>query len=169
MSKPATATATFLLDVKYDPEATDPLDLSILLDSLLESACSTPGILADAGEPVLDEFYVAAKKSPRQLVLNLHGGVLQDAFGDDPQLEVTLVDWDNEDATDPRVVKIRVEGGETALAYVTRYPVAPLSEIKGSMTAAAIKKAGLSLYFRRELQNGKNKGKSEKAQDPADE
>jgi hypothetical protein len=65
------------LEVQYDPDVTDPEGLAVALDRLLETACSTPGILDEYGNPMLGEFLVtdSAAKSrltkARQIIENL--------------------------------------------------------------------------------------------------
>jgi hypothetical protein len=49
----------FVLEAEYDPAMTDPEGLATALDRLLETACSTPGILEDYGNPTLGQFTLA--------------------------------------------------------------------------------------------------------------
>jgi hypothetical protein len=49
-------TATLTVDVDYNPAITDPESLAAALDTLLQTALSTPGILEDYGNPVVGEF-----------------------------------------------------------------------------------------------------------------
>lgn len=51
------AKATFTVQVTYDPEITDPESLASALDTLMETALSTPDILDDYGNPEVGEFY----------------------------------------------------------------------------------------------------------------
>lgn len=48
-----------VLEAEYDPSMTDPEGLASALDRLLETACSTPGILEGYGNPIFREFWVA--------------------------------------------------------------------------------------------------------------
>jgi hypothetical protein len=50
-------TVTMKLEVTYDPEITDPDSLASALDTLMETALSTPGILDEYGAPRIDEFF----------------------------------------------------------------------------------------------------------------
>ena len=47
------------ITLQYDPETTDPESLASAMDTLLETALSTPGVLDDYGTVQLSEFYVS--------------------------------------------------------------------------------------------------------------
>jgi len=47
---------TVSLTVRYDPALTDPESLCGVLDQLLETATSTPGILEECGNPSISGF-----------------------------------------------------------------------------------------------------------------
>lgn len=49
---------TLAIKVRYNPAATDPESLAAAFDQLLDTALSTPDILADYDNPSVDEFYV---------------------------------------------------------------------------------------------------------------
>ena len=85
---------TLTVEIDYDPEMTDPEGLACAMDRLLETALSTPDILSEYGNPKVGEFFVAKETAAPMIVLNLSGGVLQDVFGSDSAIAVTLVDWD---------------------------------------------------------------------------
>jgi len=51
-----------IIDVEYDPDITDPESLASAVDCLMKTACSTPGILDDYGNPVFGEFFVHNEK-----------------------------------------------------------------------------------------------------------
>lgn len=53
----AKKTAKFEIAVDYDDEKTDPESLASALDTLMETALSTPGIFEDYGNPKVGEFY----------------------------------------------------------------------------------------------------------------
>jgi hypothetical protein len=53
-----TATTTLTIAVQYDPARIDPEGLASVLDRLLETACSTPGILAECSDPLPGPFSV---------------------------------------------------------------------------------------------------------------
>jgi len=55
---------TLTLDIKYDPELTDPDGLASAMDRLMETALSTPGILDDYGNPTVGEFLVVDENCP---------------------------------------------------------------------------------------------------------
>lgn len=51
--------ATLTLEIEFDPELTDAESVAGALDTLLDTAMSTPGILDEYGNPGVDEFLVA--------------------------------------------------------------------------------------------------------------
>lgn len=53
------AKTTLTVDIQYDERQTDPEALACAMDRLMETALSTPGILAEYGNPTVDEFLVA--------------------------------------------------------------------------------------------------------------
>ncbi len=64
------------------------------------------------------------------VILSVVGGVVQDAFTTDPNLKLTVVDWD-------------VEGtGGTAEAAVSELAVSPLSALAGTDVGRALAAAG---------------------------
>lgn len=78
------------------------------------------------------------------IVLNVYGGVVQDVFASDPDVEVTLVDWDVEgsDAEHPDVVSIIDRLGRNRPAYVAPLPVHASHQLDGTDVAAALIAAG---------------------------
>ena len=79
-----------------------------------------------------------------EIVINVHGGVVQDVYCSDPQADVIVVDWDADPSStdEPGVVQIAAAHGRHA-ACVGRYPVQPLRELAGSDVEQAIEAAGL--------------------------
>ena len=138
---------TLNVEIEYDPEMTDAEGLACAMDRLLETALSTPDILSDYGNPKVGEFFVAKETAAPMIVLNISGGVLQDVFGSDPAIAVTLVDWDCDGCSpsDNNIVELPDVRGGTHLAAVTDYPVWPLQQLAGTETAAALKAAGVEL------------------------
>lgn len=49
-------TCTLTIDVDYDDDLTDPESLAAAADVLLQTALSTPELLADYGNPAFSEF-----------------------------------------------------------------------------------------------------------------
>lgn len=47
------------VDVDYNPDVTDPEGLAAAADRLMETICSTPGILDEYGGPIFGGFFVA--------------------------------------------------------------------------------------------------------------
>jgi len=68
------------------------------------------------------------------LVLNVHGGVVQDAFSDLPGLEITVVDWDVDaaDTGHPDVVSIVDRQGRDQNVCVAPLVVRPFTELVGT-------------------------------------
>jgi hypothetical protein len=50
------AETTLTIKVAYDKNITDPEALAVALDTLLETAMSTPGILDEYGDVEVEEF-----------------------------------------------------------------------------------------------------------------
>ena len=80
---------------------------------------------------------------PISLVLSIHGGLVQDVFASDPDVSITLVDWDVEgaDADHPHVVEITDDFGHTLRAYVAPVAVQPCSDLVGTDVGAAVEAA----------------------------
>jgi len=137
------------LEVEYDPSITDPEGLATAMDRLLETACSTPGILGEYGNPKLDEFLVAVPDpcGPATVVLNVSGGVVQDAFCSPASTRVVLVDWDTEgqDATSEGVYQIEAPSGRSYYAFVTQLPATPLDQLAGWDVDRALLAAGIDV------------------------
>lgn len=82
---------------------------------------------------------------PVSIVLNIYGGSVQGVFASQPDIEITLVDWDvtGADADHPDVVAVCDTLGRTRHAYVARPMLQPLSELAGSEVEAAVEAAEL--------------------------
>ncbi len=77
-----------------------------------------------------------------KIVINVHGGVVQDVYVDDPAIQVILVDWDNdasEPDEDPCLVRIDAAGGRLARSIL--YPTTLLDEMPADMQEAVAKAA----------------------------
>ena len=74
------------------------------------------------------------------VVLNVYGGVVQDVYASDPDVEVTLVDWDVEgaDAEHPDVVSIMDRLGRTRPVYVAPLPINSSAGLGDTDVAAAL-------------------------------
>jgi hypothetical protein len=57
------AKATFIVEVEYSKRKTDPEALASALDTLMETALSTPDILDDYGKISVGEFLVHNRKT----------------------------------------------------------------------------------------------------------
>ena len=75
-----------------------------------------------------------------QLVINVYGGLVQEVFCSDPEIEVLLVDWDVEaaDTEHPSVVHVTADGRRSQPAYVTPLTVQAINALQGTQVAAAI-------------------------------
>ena len=75
-----------------------------------------------------------------QLVINVYGGLVQEVFCSDPEIEVLLVDWDVEpaDAEHPSVVQVPSDSHRSQPAYVAPLAVQALEVLQGTQVAAAI-------------------------------
>jgi len=76
--------ARLTVEVDYDAEITDPESLATAADKLMKTACSTPGILNEYGNPTFGEFFVPGTsyslniggpefRQQRELLQNLQG------------------------------------------------------------------------------------------------
>ena len=72
-----------------------------------------------------------------QIVLNVHGGIVQGVFASIPDLHVVVVDWDTEGIESPALVDLPFDG-RTCSASVVEMPPAPLEELAGSDVEQAI-------------------------------
>ena len=72
-----------------------------------------------------------------QIVLNVHGGVVQDVFSSLPDLHVVVVDWDTEGLDSPAVVEVSLDG-RSCSASVIELNALPLEELAGSDVEQAI-------------------------------
>ena len=74
-----------------------------------------------------------------QIVINVAGGVVQNVFASNENVEVIVVDWDSEgaDLGSPQLVEFH-EGGRTETALVAQIAVQSLHELAGSAIEGAI-------------------------------
>jgi hypothetical protein len=68
-----------------------------------------------------------------EIILSIHGGVLQDVYASDPEIDIILVDWDVAGAApDEAGLILALHNRQLLRAFVTRpYPF-PLQELAGS-------------------------------------
>jgi hypothetical protein len=135
---------------RYDPQRTDPEGLAVALDRLLETALSTPGIMNEYANPTFGEFFVAdskpKRKSAPRVVLDISGGVLQEAFCNDRRTKLIKVDWDTDgsDPTDAGIVEITDQNGRCRFVSVVEYPALPPARLAGTDVLAAMSAAGFA-------------------------
>ncbi|MBI3860744.1 MAG: hypothetical protein HY290_02490 [Planctomycetia bacterium] len=72
-----------------------------------------------------------------QVVLNVHGGIVQDVFSSIPELQVVVVDWDTGEDMNPAQVDLVLDG-RACSATVIDMPHSPLEELAGSDVEQAI-------------------------------
>ena len=75
-----------------------------------------------------------------KVIINVHGGVVQDVYVDHPEAEVVLVDWDTEGCElgeDSSLVAIKAAGG--AIAKAISYPPSAITEMPADMQEAVAK------------------------------
>ncbi len=73
------------------------------------------------------------------IVINIHGGLVQEVYCDQPLADLVVVDWDV-DSGDEGITETR-RGDETLRAYVTHPIVEPLHRLAGSDVEAVIEAA----------------------------
>lgn len=57
-------TATLTIEIEFDPSITDADAVGVAVDSLLETAMSTPGILDEYGNPSIGQTYIQHDRVP---------------------------------------------------------------------------------------------------------
>jgi len=140
------------LEVEYDPTVTNPEGLAAAMDRLMETACSTPGILDDYANPMIGPFFVATPAidsvaaGPQRVVVNVYGGVVQDVFCSDPHARAAIVDWGTEsrDPCENGIVEVQTEDGGKLLAYVADYPTQPWKNLPDTDIEKALVAAKLA-------------------------
>ncbi len=145
------AKTTLICDVEYNAELTDPEGLASAADRLMETVLSTPGIMEEYGNPHFGEFFVAKADGshPRPgptVVVEIAGGVLQEAYSSDPGVRLALVDWDTEGSTpddDNGIFAITGADGRSRLVLVTEFPADSIDQVTGKDTGRALEAAGI--------------------------
>ena len=85
-----------------------------------------------------------------RVVPNVFGGVVQDTFSSDAAIDVIVVDWDTEgaDLDASGLVELATGSGDisgrVSRAVVSRPTIQPYSELAGTDTWAAMRKAGIN-------------------------
>jgi hypothetical protein len=105
------------------------------------------------GDPLrADETPTCSK--PIDVVVNIHGGMVQDICCRNPELRVIVVDWDNAGAPedDPRFVNVASDSGREQVAYVADYPVTAFLHLTGTDVERALCLAGISLETTADVQ-----------------
>lgn len=141
---------TLTVDVEYDDQVTDPEALASAADRLMETVLSTPGIMEEYGDPRFGEFFVAKADGSRpkpgpNVVVEIAGGVLQDAFSSEQTVQLVLVDWDTEGCApddDNGIVTIAGKDGRSRLVLVTEFPTVPIDQMDKD-TGQALRAAGI--------------------------
>lgn len=77
-----------------------------------------------------------------EIILSIHGGVLQDVFASDPDIDIILVDWDVAGSVpDDEGLIHAVHNKRLVKAFVSRPNPFPLRELAGSEIEALINAA----------------------------
>ena len=71
-----------------------------------------------------------------QVVMDIHGGVVQDVYCDEPLADLIVVDWDT--SPDDEGITEAAHNGELLRAYVTHPIIEPLHRLAGSELEAII-------------------------------
>lgn len=79
-----------------------------------------------------------------RIVLNLYGGIVQDAFATDPDVELIVVDWDTEDAADEDTVQAADADGGELRAFVSYPTLQAWTALAGTDTGAILRAAGVA-------------------------
>jgi hypothetical protein len=104
--------------------------------------------MEEYGDPRFGEFFVARSpgnppRSQPSVIVEISGGVLQEAYSSDPAVQLVLVDWDTESCTPGDDNGMFHAGGKTV--YVTEMPVTPIDEIVETVTEKALEAAGINV------------------------
>jgi hypothetical protein len=145
MQRKPMAKITLALDVEYDAQLTDPEALASAADRLMQTVLSTPGIVEEYGNPHFGEFYVARSaqtQSQPTVIVEVSGGVLQEAFADS-LLRLVLLDWDVEGCEPAAENGIYQVGDE--VVFVAEMPVDPIDRIVNTQTEKALQAAGINV------------------------
>jgi hypothetical protein len=75
----------------------------------------------------------------QQLIVNVSGGLVQDIFCSNTDLQAILVDWDTDgiDPQEPGIVSVSL-GKQRHLAYVTIHPVAGMDQLAQTDVSRAL-------------------------------
>lgn len=146
------AKTSLICEVEYNPRLTDPEGLASAADRLIETVLSTPGIMEEYGDPRFGEFFIATADGSRPkpgpyVVVEIAGGVLQEAYSSDPAVRLRLVDWDTESCTpddDNGIFAISGYDGRSRLVLVTEFPTDSIDQLTGKDTGRALEKAGVA-------------------------
>lgn len=141
------AKTTLTLEVAYDDRVTDPEALAYAADRLMETILSTPGITDDYGKPKFGKFLIAGNanaqaQSQPTVIVEVSGGVLQEAFADSP-VRLILLDWDAE-GCEPSAANGIFQAGDEVV-HVAEMPVTSIDRIVGTNTEKALKAAAISV------------------------
>ena len=83
---------------------------------------------------------------PTQIVLNVHGGIVQDVFCSDLKARVVVVDWDVEEPGGDGVLEVVDARGQRDLAFVQQRQADTLDDLLGTDVARALLAAGIDLH-----------------------
>jgi hypothetical protein len=149
------AKTTLTVEVEYNDRVTDPEAIASAADRLMETVLSTPGIMEEYGDPRFGEFFVArsAPQSRPLVVVEISGGVLQQAFAD-AAVQLVLVDWDCEGCKPDTANDMFAVGRKTV--HAAEMPVASIDEIDDTDTEKALEAAGIDLLNKQSSSMGES-------------
>lgn len=80
---------------------------------------------------------------PPTVIINLHGGIVQDVFCSLAEVDVRLVDWDVEgsDQDDPGIVEVALAEDRKRFVFVGGMLANPLDDLAGTDVERALKAA----------------------------
>ncbi|MCE9554676.1 MAG: hypothetical protein K8T91_15070 [Planctomycetes bacterium] len=80
---------------------------------------------------------------PTHIIINVHGGTVQDVFCSDSNAHVQIVDWDIQETepNSPGIVEVEVEHGRQQLAFVGGLVPNPLTHLAGTDVEKALQAA----------------------------
>jgi hypothetical protein len=141
--------AMLTVEVEFDPDVTDAESIASAADQLLKTALSIPDVMEEYGTPRFAPFFVApsggSSRAPSTVVVEISGGVLQEAYVSNPAISLRLVDWDTEGLQPDernRTFSVTDECGRSRLAVVTEFPTTPVGDLPAN-TRQALQRAGL--------------------------
>jgi hypothetical protein len=83
------------------------------------------------------------EKAMTHIVITMDGGLIQDVFSTDPDIEVVSVDWDCEGSDPDDLVRFTDAEGKECHAFVCLQPVLPFAHLERTDAETAVNRSGL--------------------------